>query len=54
MTKEKSNWRNIYVLPFKTIAIIASCFFFHSYKCQRIQTKNQFDKILSLNFDLGL
>jgi hypothetical protein len=25
---------------------------FHSYECQRIQTKNPFDKILSLNFDL--
>jgi hypothetical protein len=25
----------------------------HSYECQRIQTKNVFDKILSLNFDLG-
>jgi hypothetical protein len=25
----------------------------HSYECQGIQTKNPFDKILSLNFDLG-
>jgi hypothetical protein len=26
--------------------------FFHSYKYQGIQTKNPFDKILSLSFDL--
>jgi hypothetical protein len=26
----------------------------HSYECQGIQTKNSFDKILSLHFDLGL
>jgi hypothetical protein len=26
--------------------------FFHSYECQRIQTKNPFDDILSLSFDL--
>jgi hypothetical protein len=25
---------------------------FHSYECQGIQTKNPFDKILSLSFDL--
>jgi hypothetical protein len=28
--------------------------FFHSYECQEIQTKNPFDEILSLSFDLGL
>jgi len=27
--------------------------FFHSYECQGIQTKNSFDEILGLNFDLG-
>jgi hypothetical protein len=27
--------------------------FFHSYECQWIQTKNPFDEILSLSFDLG-
>jgi hypothetical protein len=27
--------------------------FFHSYECQRIQTQNPFDEILSLSFDLG-
>jgi hypothetical protein len=27
--------------------------FFHSYECQRIQTKNPFNKILRFNFDLG-
>ncbi len=26
--------------------------FFHSYECQGIQTKNPFDEILSLSFDL--
>jgi len=25
---------------------------FHSYECQGIQTKNQFDEILSISFDL--
>jgi hypothetical protein len=33
---------------------IITRFFFHSYECQKIQTKNPFDKILSLGFDLGL
>jgi hypothetical protein len=28
-------------------------FFVHSYECQRIQTKNAFDKILGLALDLG-
>ncbi len=28
-------------------------FFFHSYECQGVQTKNSFDEILSLSFDLG-
>jgi len=27
--------------------------FFHSYGCQGMQTKNPFDEILSLSFDLG-
>ncbi len=27
--------------------------FFHSYECQGMQTKNPFDEILSLSFDLG-
>jgi len=27
--------------------------FFHSYECQGIQTKNPFDEILSLSFNLG-
>jgi hypothetical protein len=26
---------------------------FHSYECQGIQTKNPFDEILSLSFELG-
>jgi len=54
MKKNNQHWENIYILPFKTMAIMASCFFFfHSYDCQKIQTKNLFDKILSLSFDLG-
>jgi hypothetical protein len=28
MKENSQNWRNIYVLPFKTMAIMASCFFF--------------------------
>jgi hypothetical protein len=53
MTKNNNqNWTNIYVLPFKTMIIMASCSFFHSYECQTIQTKNPFDKILSLSFNL--
>jgi hypothetical protein len=27
-------------------------FFFHSCECQKIQTKNSFDEMLSLSFDL--
>jgi hypothetical protein len=33
------------------MAIMAS-FFFHSYECQGIQTKNPLGKILNLSFDL--
>jgi hypothetical protein len=51
--KNIQNWRNIYVLLFKTKDIMASCCFFHSYQCQGIQTKNSFDEIFNLNFDLG-
>jgi len=32
---------------------MVSFFFSHSYECQRIQTKNPFDEIWSLSFDLG-
>jgi hypothetical protein len=31
---------------------MASSCFFYSYECQGIQTKNPFDEILSLSFDL--
>ncbi len=31
---------------------MASCLIFHSYENQIIQTKNPFNKILSLSFDL--
>jgi hypothetical protein len=34
------------------MAIMGSVFF-HSYEYQGIQTKNSFDEILSLSFDLG-
>jgi hypothetical protein len=52
-TTKKNNkyWINIYVLSFKAMAIMAN-FFLNSYECQKIQTKNPFDEILSLNFDL--
>jgi hypothetical protein len=52
-TVKKNNkyWINIYVLSFKAMAIMAN-FFFNSYECQGIQTKNPFDEILSLSFDL--
>jgi hypothetical protein len=33
------------------MAIMASCFFFHSYECQKIQTKNPFDKIWFRTFE---
>ncbi len=51
--KNSEDWRNIYVLQFRTMAIMASWSFSHSYECQGIQTQNPFDKILSLSFDLG-
>jgi hypothetical protein len=51
--KTNQNWINIYVSPFKAMAIMASCCFFHSYECHGIQTKNPFDGTLSLSFDLG-
>ncbi len=28
MKENSQNWKNIYVLPFKTMAIMVSCFFF--------------------------
>jgi hypothetical protein len=39
-------------MPFKTMAIITNCCFY-SHEYQRIQTKNPFDEMLSLSFDLG-
>jgi len=51
--KNNQDWRNIYVLSFKIMEIMASWSFFHSYECQGIQIKNPFDKILSLSFNLG-
>jgi hypothetical protein len=50
--KNSQNWINIYVFPFKAMAIMVSFFFFHSYECQGIQTKNPFEDILNLIFDL--
>ncbi len=50
--KNNKNWINIYVLSFKAMVIKANYCFFYSYECQGIQTKNAFDEILSLNFDL--
>jgi hypothetical protein len=37
-----------YLKPWKSWQVVH----FHSYECQRIQTKNPFDKILSVSFDL--
>jgi hypothetical protein len=50
--KNNQDWKNIYVLPFKTMVIMAKLVIFQLYECQRIQTKNPFNKILSLNFNL--
>jgi hypothetical protein len=50
-TLNNQNWRNIYVLPFKTMATMTTYSFFHLYKCQGIQIKNPFYKILSLSFN---
>jgi hypothetical protein len=50
--KNSQNWLNVYVLPFKNYDNHGMLLFFHSEESQRIQTKNPFDKILSLNFDL--
>jgi hypothetical protein len=49
--EKNQNWQDIFFEPFKTMAIMASCFVFHSYECQGIQTKNPFGKILSLSFN---
>jgi hypothetical protein len=35
------------LLPFETIVIMASWFFFPLYECQGIKNKNSFDPILS-------
>jgi hypothetical protein len=49
--KNNQDWKNIYILLFKAMVMMASLSF--SSECQGIQTQNPFDKILSLNFDLG-
>ncbi len=54
MKKNSHNWRNICVLPFKSMATMSHFFFFHSYECQKIQTINPYDKILNLNLTLEL
>ncbi len=43
--KNNQDWKNIYVLPFKTMVIMAKLVIFQLYECQRIQTKNPFNKI---------
>jgi hypothetical protein len=48
-SKNSQDWENIYVLPFKTIAIMAKLVLSHLYECQGIQIKNPFDKILNFN-----
>jgi hypothetical protein len=44
MKKKSQNREFIYILLFKTMEIVASFFIFHSYECQRIQTKIHFIK----------
>jgi hypothetical protein len=51
MKIKSHNWRNIFVLPFKSMATM-SHLFFHSHECQKIQTINPYDKILNLNLNL--
>ncbi len=49
--KNNQNWINIYVLPFKAMAFMASYYIFIHMNVKEFKTKNPFDEILSLNFD---
>jgi hypothetical protein len=46
------NWINIYVLPFKTMEIMASYFFFIHINVKEFKPKNPLNEILSLSFDI--
>jgi len=48
--KNNQNWKNIYVLPFKTMVIMASYYLFIHMNVKEFKPKNLFDKILSLSF----
>jgi hypothetical protein len=44
MTKKKNqNWKNMYVLPFKTMAIMASCSFFIHMNVKKFKPKIHFE-----------
>jgi hypothetical protein len=50
--KNNQNWINIYVFSFKTMAFMASYYFLFMWMSKEFKTKNPFDEILSLTFDL--
>jgi hypothetical protein len=52
MKKRNQNWRNIYVLSFKTMTFITSCSFFIHMNVKEF-FKNPFDKFFNLSFILG-
>ncbi len=52
--KNNQNWINIYVLPFKAMAILANCCFFIQINVKKFKPKIHLIKYLSLNFDLRL
>jgi len=55
MTKENNqNWRNIYVLLFNTMAIMASCSFFIHMNVKQFKPKIHLIKNKKLKFDLKL
>jgi hypothetical protein len=52
-TKNIQNWKNIYVLSFKTMDIMASCFFFIHMNVKGFKPKIKLVKNFNLSFDLG-
>jgi ribosomal protein L23 len=48
--KNSHKWKNIYVLPFKTMAIMASCCFFIHMNVRN--SKQKIHQIFNLSFDL--
>ncbi len=51
--KNSQDWKNICVLTFKTMAIMASCLILNYMNVKEFKPKIPFDKILSLSFNLG-